>query len=58
MQRPSRILWKAYYSNALRGALCKVGCGILAAVALQPALALALPQGGQVSGGQAGIVTG
>src|ERR1035437_6726395 len=58
MQQSRGILWKAWYSNALHGALCKVGCGILAAMAFQPAVALALPQGGQVSGGQAGIVTG
>jgi large exoprotein involved in heme utilization and adhesion len=56
--RQPRILWRAYFSNVLHGALCKVGYGILAAVAFQPEIAHALPQGGQVSGGQAGIVTG
>src|SRR5271157_499490 len=53
--RRTGIMWKSWFSNALYGALCKVGYGILAVVAFQPMLAYANPQGGTVSAGQATI---
>jgi len=48
-------LWKAYFSNALFGALCKVGYNALVVAALMPAVAFANPQGGTVSAGSASI---
>jgi len=55
MRRRPHCVWKAYFSNALYGALCKVGYNVLAVAALMPAVAFANPQGGTVSAGSATI---